>query len=413
MKAGEIPKTRNPTQRSDTMPTMTFKVRPTKEAEFEKLMKKFNRCLKASGFAEISPVFIGECDIDIKVGSSNLHYSVKGKEYSLSIPDEIIGMQGYRFIGEYRRLDGKWYRTMQSNDIKDELEVNEKNMRCDHCGKNIKNRNGYFYFRDPENKLVVVGSTCVDAFLGFKVYDLLLALGDATQFERSAGSVDLDKEIIGISIESFYCMVKEATQNFTVWNKTKIESQRQDPKFSTAAKLKDDLNKVFFGKADMVVPTVENVEEQIEKCRHYWNHTFKYDDLSVNSRKIVNGDFVPLQWAGIAGWAVFRSMTDDGKQKPAGSTTAGDFIGEVGAVVTGMLTPRRYFPFANQWGNAWGICFDDNDGNHYLTFTSSSKFVDIIRKMIGKSTKFKYTIAGKDCSRGQNVNKIKSVVTVR
>jgi len=387
------------------MPNMIFKVRPTKEEEFQKLMKKFNRCLKASGFAETQPIFLGECDIDIKVASSNLHYCVKGKKYVLSVPDEIVGMKGYRFIGEYRRIDGRWYRTMQSDDPKDEFEVNERNMRCDHCGRNIKNRNGYFYFRDPNNELTVVGSTCVDAFLGFKVYDLLLALGDATQFERSAGSVDLDKEIIGIGIESFYGLVKEATSNFTVWKR----KNHQNPTDCTASKLKDELNGIFFGRTGKILPTVADATAQIEKIRGYWNKKFTYNDLAVNSRKILNDTFIPLTWAGIAGWGMYKAMTDDGKETSvqATETKGGDFMGDIGTTYTGALIPKRFFPFANQWGNAWGVQFLDENGNHYLTFTSSSKFIDMIRDRIGKATKFKYTISGKDSSRGYNVNKIK------
>ena len=131
------------------MESLIFKVRPTKEAEFQKLVKKFNRCLKVSGLQEVQPFLVGKCLIDIKIGSTNLHYSVEGNEYHLAFPDEIISMKGYKFIGEYRRLDEKWHRTMHSDDIRDELEVCEANMRCDHCGRNIKNRNGYFFFRDP------------------------------------------------------------------------------------------------------------------------------------------------------------------------------------------------------------------------------------------------------------------------
>ena len=244
------------------MENMIFKVRPTKEAEFAKLVRKFNRCLKASGMQEIQPVLLGKCSITLKLGSSDHYYSVEGNEYQLSFPDNMIGMQGYRFIGEYRKIDKKWHRTMHSSDIKDELEVNEGNMRCDHCGRDIKNRNGYFFFRNPQNELTVVGSTCVDAFLGFNVRQLLEALGDATEFERSCGTPDFDKEVIGIGIRSFIELVSATTNSFSTW-------RRRTDEHPTSAMLKDSLDRMFFGLDAMELKPVANVDGVIAKCREY------------------------------------------------------------------------------------------------------------------------------------------------
>ncbi len=384
------------------MESMIFKVRPTKEAEFAKLVRKFNRCLKASGLSEIQPILLGKCQIDLKIGSSNLHYSVEGNQYQLSFPDGMIGMEGYRFVGEYRKVDGKWHRTMHSDDIHDELEVCEANMRCDHCGKNIKNRNGYFFFRNPQNELTVVGSTCVDAFLGFNVRALLEALGDATEFERSCGSIDFDKEIIGVGIESFIGMVSDATNGFTTWRRNGDE----DP---TSQKLKNGLNEVFFGK-EKTVPVLDNVQELIQKCREYWSKVYKFDDLTVNSRKALEGNFVPLRWAGIAGWAVFKavfSATHPAKEFRGN----GDFVGRIGEAMTCELIPRKYVPFTNKWGDAWAIHFDDANGNHYLTFSSSRKLANQIRSSIGKPISLNFTVVGQEVDRGWNVNRIKSVVT--
>ena len=386
--------------KENEMESMIFKVRPTKEAEFAKLVRKFNRCLKASGMTEIQPVLLGKCQIDLKIGSTNLHYSVEGNQYQLSFPEGMVGMQGYRFVGEYRKIDDKWHRTLHSDDIRDELEVCEANMRCDHCGKNIRNRNGYFFFRDQHGELTVVGSTCVDAFLGFNVRALLEALGDATEFERSCGSVNLDKETIGVGIESFIGMVSDATNGFTSWRRNSDENP-------TSQRLKDDLNNAFFG-TGKAVPVLENVNELVDKCREYWNKVYKFDDLTVNSRKALEGNFVPLHWAGIAGWAVFKAVfaaTHPAKEFRGN----GEFVGKVGDAVSSRLIPRRYVPFTNRWGDAWAIHFDDENGNHYLTFSSSKKLVNAVRDSIGKALDVKFTIVGQEVDRGWNVNRIKSV----
>lgn len=389
------------------MQSMIFKVRPTKEAEFAKLVKKFNRCLKASGMREIQPVLLGRCSIDIKTDSTNLHYSVEGNQYQLSFPDEVLGMKGYRFIGEYRKLDGKWHRTMHSDDIRDELEVNEGNLRCDHCGRNITNRNGYFFFRDPEGKLTVVGSTCVDAFLGFNVRDLLLALGDATVFDRAVGQADLEKEVIGIGIESFISLVSEATGGFACW-------KRNGQDGATSPLLKSEIFGLFNGTAKPL-KDLDNAAELVETCRKYWSTVYKFDDFTVNSRKALQGSFVPLRWAGIAGFAAYKAVSDSRKQKtepPAKQAWQGNFVGRVGEAMTSLLTPRKYFAYTNKWGNGWAVHFDDAAGNHYLTFTSSNRLMDAVRNSIGTALNLSFTVSGQELDRGRNVNKIKRVAEV-
>jgi len=382
------------------MESMIFKVRPTKEAEFAKLVKKFNRCLKANKMNEIHPVLLGECDIDIKVGSTNLHYSVKGNQYQLSFPDNFIGMDGYRFLGEYRRIDNKWHRTMRSDDIRDELDVCEAHMRCDHCGRDIKNRNGYFFFRDNENNLKVVGSTCVDAFLGYNIRELLEALGDATEFEREGGSPDFDKEIIGIGIESFVAMVADATNGFSAWKKSSEDD-------STSSNLKRTIMDVFMCRHGATVRPIENASEIVEKCRNYWKSVYKYDDLSVNSRKSLEGNFVPMRWAGIAGWAVYKAVSD--ANKPHVPTIDGEIVGKPGERRIMYLTPKNYFSFESQWGKTtYGINFDDADGNHYKTFTTSMNLVDKVRASIGEPISLDFVVVGYDTNRGRNINKIKS-----
>ena len=381
------------------MESMIFNVRPTKEEEFKKLVKKFNRCLKANGMAQIQPILLGKCQIKIKIGSTNLHYSVEGNQYQLSFPEGMVGMQGYRFVGEYRKIDEKWHRTLHSNDIKDELEVCEANMRCDHCGKNIRNRNGYFFFRDSSGELTVVGSTCVDAFLGFNVRALLKALGDATEFERSCGSVDFDKEIIGVGIESFVGMVSDVTNGFTTWRRNSDE----DP---TSQRLKNDLSNVFFG-TGKTVPVLDNVNELVDTCRDYWNRQYRFDDLSVNSRKSLEGEFVPLRWAGIAGWAVYKAMSD--RRNPKRAVSNNDFVGNVGDKMTCNLIPKRYTPFTNKWGDAWAVNFVDEKGNRLVTFTSSKSLMQAVRNSIGQAVGLEFVVTGHEVDRGANTTKIKSV----
>ena len=86
-----------------------------------------------------------------------------------------------------------------------------------------------------------------------------------------------------------------------------------------------------------------------------------------------------------------------------------EFVGKVGDSMARYLTPRKYVPFTNKWGDAWAIHFDDTDGNRYLTFSSSRRLIDKIRSSIGKPITLKFTVAGQEIDRGLNVNRIKVV----
>ena len=388
------------------MENIIVKVRPTKEAEFSKLVKKFNRCLKAAGLSEISPTLKGKCKIKIHNADRNLNYTVEGNEYTLAVPESVLKMGEYRFIGEYRKMDGKWYRTMHSDNVRDEYEVRESNMRCDHCGRDIKNRNGYYFFRKPTGELTVVGSTCVDAFMGFKVRELLEALGDATEFERNPGSADFEKEVIYIDIEQFLRLVCGATDGFRKW----VKRGEENP---TSEVLKSKLSDMFFGDSHEELPVIQDVPGMIDKVRDYWRTQVKFDDMTINSRKSVDGEYVPVKWADIAGWAMFKPLAmANGAMSRLEAPVANGYVGKVGDEMTMDLVPKKCFSFQNQWGDAWAIHFDDDNGNHYLTFTSSRGLANLVKGSMEQRLKFSFKITGQSIDRGRKVNKINYVKAV-
>lgn len=384
------------------METISIKVRPSKEAEFRKLVKKFNRCLEASGFAKAEPVLKGKCNIRIHNSTRDFDYSVEGYEYVLSVPESVLKMGEYRFIGEYRKLDGKWHRTMHSSDIKDEYEIRESNMRCDHCRRNIKNRNGYYFFRKPDGSLTVVGSTCVDAFMGFKVHELLEVLGDATEFERVCGDVDLEHEIISVDINSFLKLVYAATDGFHSWKRSGDED-------STSGRLKSSLADMFFDKKEVSLPNVQNVEQMIDDIRQYWRSQVKFDDLTVNSKKAMDGDYVPLNWAGIAGWAMYKPLAirNGSLHEFKSKEGEGDYVGKVGELIETELMAKKCIAFQGKWGSAWAVHFDDETGNHFLYFTSSKSIAEKYRSHFNEKTRLQIVITGQSYDRGQRQNRIK------
>ena len=190
------------------MDKVTFKVRPSMKQKFNTIVRKLDRCLKAGGFGGFQPRLVGECDIHVDsfVNERRCHYVVKGEEFEAELPVDIAKLGDYRLIGEYRRVDdGRWMKIMHSDDVKDQYEVREDNFRCDHCGRNIRNRNGYYFLRDKDDNLIVVGSTCVDEFLGMDVRGLLDALGDVSiflNFSGEPGEIDFEKEVICVGMNT-------------------------------------------------------------------------------------------------------------------------------------------------------------------------------------------------------------------
>ena len=74
-----------------------------------------------------------------------------------------------------------------------------------------------------------------------------------------------------------------------------------------------------------------------------------------------------------------------------------------------LLLPTSHASFNSKWGNklAYVVNFDDADGNHYKTFTTSKHFMDKVRSSVGNPMLVGFTIAGYETSRGRNINRIK------
>lgn len=379
------------------MEKIIVKVRPTMEKSFNKAIEKFNKAIAKAG-ENIVPAFIGECNINISIDGNT--FQIKGKEYEVQIPDSIMKLKDYRLIGDYVKMEGKWYRTMYSEEIKDELEVNENNLRCDHCHKNIKNRNEYYFFRDKDGKLVVVGSTCVNDFMGFNAKEILSKMGDIANFtnENHRSMPDFDKEYVSVQINDFIEIVKNFTENFTKWVKG-----------VSSKEIKENIKQVFYGKQELAHNDYFDI---INEVRNYWNGKIDFDDFTVNTRESIKDDFVPVKWAGIAGFGVYKvqaikngSMTE---KKP------GNYVGNIGESITKDLNVKRTFSFPSKFKRnelVYGIEFRDNDNNSYITFTSSKDLICKVKN--GMNTlKANFIIAEQNFDKGIKVNKIKNIKLV-
>lgn len=388
------------------MDKVTFKVRPSMKQKFNTIVKKLDRCLKAGGFGGFQPKLVGECDIHIdqfQDGTRRYGYVVKGEEYEADLPVDVAKLGEYRLIGEYRRVDdGRWMKIMHSDDLKDQYEVSEDNMRCDHCGRNIRNRNGYYYLRDKDGNLIVVGSTCVDEFLGMNIRGLLDALGDMGVFMHEPGEIDFEKEVICVGMRTFVNIVDEMTNGFVKWHKKGEEHE-------TANGIKETMMDIVTGKR-APLDTLSDIEVKtiVESAREYWNGKVAFDDFTVNSRKSIEEDYVSIQWSGIAGFAIFKVKRNAVKEAAKPATTGnGSFIGNEGDRISRALIPGRMYQYENQWGVGYAIHLSDHSGNHYLTFTSSSDAIQRARENFGKEIQAAFTVKCHKTDRGMNVNHIK------
>ena len=380
------------------MSKMTVKVRPTMEKSFDKAIKKINKALEKSNLLVV-PFLKGECDIHITC--NNNHFLVKGKEYEVEVPDVLMKVGEYNLIGQFEKMEGKWYRTLFSTEIKDEMEVNINNLRCDHCHKNITNRNKYYFFRNKEEKLYVVGSTCVNDFIGFNAEDVLSKMGDIVNIERNGNHFPTiaEAEYVSLEINDFVEIVKELTAGFTKWVKKE-----------TSISLKDRIKNIFFGKQEM--PNHIDNSAIIEEVRKYWSNNMEFDDFSVNTRESVKDNFVPVKWAGIAGFGIYK--VEGLKNGSFVERKEGNYVGNIGESITKDLNVKKYFSFPSKFRHnetVYGIELIDNEQNHYLTFTNSNSIVNQIRN--GMNTlKANFVITGQEINNGIKVNKIKQLKLV-
>ena len=405
-----------------------FEIRKSQEKKFTKLMKDFNKVLVANGEKAITPIRIQDKEIECEhiFEDKILTFTVPGTVYSINIPDEVLALNGYTLIGNYHLNENIWWRETFTDNEEDKKEVNQKNFRCDHCKKNIGNRKGYYFFRDVENKLVVVGSTCVKKFFGLKTDILLKKLGAFHQLIDDVSDINYDNEkSFGFYTPSFsndicFILTKYFTGDFSFWQKSDNDGN------GTSNKVKRVLYGILAKKKEAYA-TYEAAQEnwdkddakKIELARVYWLANKNNSDFDVNCAEIIKEGRFDIKYAGIASYGIFKAINFYKNQKS--NLHNGDFVGQIKERITMTLTCTKmtsyekesYYGWQCKCETGYRLQFKDDKGNVFVTFTTSYDAIQNAKNNLNKEALYRFTvIEHKTEKNGNKTNKINRLAFV-
>lgn len=386
-----------------------FEVRESQEKHFTKLVKDFNKILTANGNKSIMPIklfnkeikcqFVTQCGEVIK-------YTVPGTVYTMEIPEGIISFHGHTPIGAYYKIDNIWIRKTFNEVYEDQQEVCEQNFRCDHCFKKINNRNGYWFFRDENNKLIVVGSTCVKKYFGVNPEKLLKKLGELVCFENNYPNDDYNYSFFRNGIARFpnricYALVKELTKNFSFWEKNDGNVK------GTSRLIKWILGELFNKKPsdeamNIYKKALSNMtdedEKNIELSKLYWKLNNDNDDFSKNTKNIIESDSFPIRLSGYAAFGLFKAVRFYKDRKKVNPT--GNFVGNLKERMDKALITRKsthytkqiLFKYTFECVDGSRLQFEDSDGNVYVCFCSTPSVIDRAEASMNDFNNYRFTI---------------------
>lgn len=412
-----------------------IEIRKSAEKKFDNALKTFNKIAEANGEQKIVAVRLGDTEIhcsNIVVSSlekaviSNFHWTVPGTKYSINIPDNDMAFNNHRLIGYMFKEEDIWIKKSLTDNYYEQEEITEKNFRCDHCGKKINNRKGYYFFHDADDKLVVIGSTCVKKFYGFNAEKVLKKLGEILGFEdidRNCRLEKSEKMNFSVSLRTVYALTKYYTNDFKYWIK------KDDPeKVGTSQQVRDAIYGIIFNAPEYATlwnALINNLNEEDDKninlATVYWMTTNGTKDIDHNIKNVIKEERCPIHLSGYATWGFFKAIKAF-QQLQNSNTVVGDFVESVGARIEKNLTVKKSSHYNREIFNGWKyevisgsrLQFEDELGNTYVNFCSSDKTIGAVEEMMGKEMKLRFTISDhRTENNGAKTNIIQRIFVVK
>lgn len=386
-------------------------IREEKEKEFTTFINRFNRILKNNNQKTILAVQCGETKIDCVCNS--FHYKTNGHNYSVNIPDELLKMNDYIHIGSYFKVDDTWmkFTTQNANDM-DKIFVDEVNFRCDHCGKNIKSRKAYYFFR-KENSLEykVLGKGCANAYFGYDCETVFEKLAKLEIFERPYYGKS-NSDFMSFDWNFVYAMTDYFTKNFKFWEKE-----------VTVNTIKGFLNSEFNigDENDKIYHQIKDMKNKVNDAnwkpivQDYWNKRNQNNDMVFNIRKGLNKEYVSFRWIGTISYAIYKAVYEHRKITNVNTMKSvnSDFVGNIGDKMMTALTPIKISSFVvfNQFKRCDEtraiVKFADDNGNEYNAFVGYS-MIDELTNAVNQQTKMMFSFRIKE-HRTFNNHKINEI----
>lgn len=308
------------------------------------------------------------------INDDNKYLRISGFDIELSNPI-AKGKQGVQYLGNIKFTDG----VMQVHSSNEESLFNRVNTNqrdvCDHCGKNMKRNNWYFFLED--DKVKKIGSTCVHEWFGMDIESILAKY---EEFMIYVNSYESDEEFENarandsiFSIENILRSLATVTDEFKLsWQK------RSDYTLGTAAEIKMML---LDSKSKTVEVDVEQIKAIVlEKWNIEASNDFEFNIIEAlfNNGKVA--DMISVKHLGVVCWAIWNAMTTI---KKADNNISSEYLGEVGDKIEFTATPKCVFSGEGYYGISYIYIFETEKG---IAKWTTSKAIDVEKESTFKGT---------------------------
>lgn len=280
----------------------------------------------------------------------------------------------YTFLGTVTYKD-----RVKSIDCKDEayLPYFDELFRrevCDHCGTR-RRRSKYFLFKGE--KVLQIGSSCVDEFFGIDVLKFLDAFGSLYEvvrepsYEEYVANCDA-RDIVGF--EELCHAVDEVTNGFSVYSK-------YDGSFASLSTTQMVREMVRAGGIDCS----ESLKITRQEVLDYWTAKVP-SSFRTNVLEALNDEEVIVSMSlGVAVYGIYEAGRDKFHHVDRNETKHLDeYFGEVGDKFQMELKLELVIPCETMYGTSYLCVMRDADGRLYKWFASKEPTIELGSKAMVK-----------------------------
>jgi hypothetical protein len=329
-------------------------------------IKSLNKILLRYGINSIEILNIST-DIIISMGSLK---PVRKFKYVLDIPD-FQKLEEYSYKGFVEVSKGIEY--VYSNEESYSLKGLPK--RCDGCGIK-RDRNIHHYFvRKKDNKLIVLGSTCVIPFFGIdsnllesysRILNTMRELQEESSFQSNSTTV--------LTV----CSVAEYVYRYSGgWDKKLYEKYLYNLNNPNKEE-KESFFETIFNKVE-IVKNDDFIHQQWDKVKKFYKEVFKpQSDFEWNMVEVINGyelfDVIDKKKGLLAyAWVKYyliSSKLEEYKKKYKKSCKNSKYVGSLKERLELSVQCTYKKNILNDFGESLFLCFKDKRGNVFTSFYS-------------------------------------------
>lgn len=251
-------------------------------------------------------------------------------EYELSEPS-IRGKKGVIYLGKITWKEGTpLVETLRENNLEETFSpyMTNQTFACNHCNT-VRKRSKYYFFEEA-GEVKVVGSSCVQEYMGLDIEGILYAsniffqkleteLEEQFMRMRFGGSPDL------FEFSSVVSALEEITENYSKpWEPRTFQEE------GTAHYIR---NRLMCSSSPL--PQKTSYQEEVEKIKSLWlnaelNSSFL---LNIHASLFEGGEVRSLlanRTLGISCWAIYRAMTYKPPKEKNPESAPSEYQGEEG-----------------------------------------------------------------------------------